>query len=173
MKALNTNKSSFKSLFLTMILFVWVNYTFAQPVLPQRTLTVTPMQAIQFGTLCLTGGSGGTVTVGWDGSRTSTGNVVLLAMAPIAQPAIFEIKLCQGRNVIITFAATTTLTGNFGGSLTLDIGPTEQGPNGSSFSTNSDCNFITPLRVGGTLHIPGEAPSGIYSGSFDITFNQE
>lgn len=173
MKTLFTNKYSFKSLFLTVILFVCAFFSFAQPVLPQRSLTVTPTQSIQFGTLCLTGGAGGTVTVGWDGSRTSSGDIVLLAMAPTAQPAIFEIKLCQGRNVVITFAPSTTLTGNNGGFLTLDIGPTEQGPNGSVFSTNSDCDFITPLRVGGTLHIPGSAPSGTYSGSFDITFNQE
>jgi hypothetical protein len=94
-------------------------------------------------------------------------------MAPTAQPAIFEIKLCQGRNVIITFSATTTLTGSNGGSLTLDIGPTEKGINGASFTSNSDCNFITPLRVGGTLNIPGTAIPGTYTGSFDITFNQE
>jgi hypothetical protein len=98
---------------------------------------------------------------------------VLLAIAPTAQPAIFEVTLCQGRNVIITFSPTTTLTNGTGGSLTLNIGPTEQGGNNASFTTNNDCNFITPLRVGGTLVIPGSAPSGTYSGSFDITFNQE
>ena len=148
-------------------------HSFAQPDLPQRSLTVTATQAIHFGTLCVTGGAGGTVTVGYDGTRTSTGNIALLSIAPTAQPAIFEIKLCQGRNVIITFSATTTLTGSNGGSLTLDIGPTEKGINGASFTTNSDCNFITPLRVGGTLHIPGTAIPGTYTGSFDITFNQE
>ncbi len=172
MESSSTYKHFFKSLFLTMIFVVCISFSYAQPALPQRTLTVTPTQAIQFGTFCVSG-SGGTVTVGWDGNRTSSGNIVLLAMSPTAQPAIFEIKLCQGRHVNISFAATTTLTGGAGGSITLDIGPTEKGPNGSSFATNSDCNFITPLRVGGTLHIPGSAPPGTYTGSFDITFNQE
>src|SRR4030042_40036 len=138
MAALNTNKHFLKLLFFTTVLFVCVNASFAQPDLPQRSLTVTAAQAIHFGTLCVTGGAGGTVTVGYDGSRASTGDVVLLPIAPTAQPAIFEIKLCQGRNVIITFSATTTLTGSNGGSLTLDIGPTEQGTNGSSFATNRD-----------------------------------
>ena len=147
--------------------------SYAQPELPHRSLTVTPTQAIHFGTLCVTGGAGGTVTEGYDGTRTSTGSIALLSISPTAQPAIFEIKLCEGRNVIITFSATTTLTGSSGGTLTLDIGPTEKGPNGASFTTNSDCNFITPLRVGGTLHIPGTAIPGTYTGSFDITFNQE
>ncbi|MDP3441417.1 MAG: DUF4402 domain-containing protein [Ignavibacteria bacterium] len=165
MKALNTHKRFLKLLFLTTILFFYVSFSFAQ-------LTVTATQAINFGTICLTGSSG-TVTVGYDGSRTSTGNILLLSMAPIAQPAIFEIKLCPGGNVIITFDATTTLTGSNGGELTLDIGPTEKGPNGSIFATNSDCNIMTPLRVGGTLHVPGTAISGTYTGSFVITFNQQ
>jgi len=168
-----TNKKNLKLLFFTSVLIVCVNALYAQPDLPQRSLTITATQAIHFGTLCVTGGAGGTVTVGYDGSRSSTGSIALLSIAPAAQPAIFEIKLCQGRNVIITFSATTNLTGSNGGSLTLDIGPTEKGINGASFTTNSDCNFITPLRVGGTLNIPGTALPGTYTGSFDITFNQE
>lgn len=156
-----------------MIFVVCVSFSFAQPALPQRTLIVTPTQSIQFGAFCLTGGAGGTVTVGWDGHRTTTGNIVLLAAAPTAQPAIFEIKLSQGRNVNISFEASTSLSGSAGGLITLEIGPTEKGPNGCSFSTNNDFNFITPLRVGGTLHISGSAPPGTYTGSFNITFNQE
>lgn len=173
MKTFNTNNRLLKLLFLTAVLFAGVRTSYAQPDLPQRSLTVTATQAIHFGTFCVTGGAGGTVTVGYDGSRTSTGDIVLLPVSPTAQPAIFEITLCQGRNVIITFSATTTITGSLGGSLVLDIGPTEKGINGATFLTNSDCNFITPLRVGGTLHVPGTAIAGSYSGSFDITFNQE
>lgn len=172
MKELNQLKLYLKLLFFTMAFFFCVNLSFAQPGLPQRTITVTPTQAINFGTISATG-SGGTVTVGWDGSRSSTGDIYLLATAPTAQPAIFEIKLCQGRNVIITYAATTILNGDNGGTLTLNIGPTEKGINGVSFLTNNDCNFITPLRVGGTLHVPGTVIPGAYTGSFDITFNQE
>jgi hypothetical protein len=171
MKAINTKKDSLRLLFFSAIFFVCVNASYAQPDLPQRSLTVTATQAIHFGSLCVTGGAGGTVTVGYDGSRTSTGDIVLLS--PAAQPAIFEIKLCQGRNVVISFSPATILTGSNGGSLTLDVGPTEEGINGSSFATNSDCNYVTPLRVGGTLHIPGTALAGTYTGSFDITFNQE
>jgi hypothetical protein len=159
--------------FASIALLGGIGECFAQPELPQRGLTVTPTQAIHFGTLCVTGGAGGTVTVGYDGTRTATGNIALLSISPTAQPAIFEIKLCQGRNVIITFSTTTMLTGSEGGSLVLDIGPTEMGVNGASFATNSDCNFITPLRVGGTLHVPGTALPGTYTGTFDITFNQE
>jgi hypothetical protein len=173
MKTLITGKC-FSKLFFNAIVFCYcVNLSYSQPTLPQRTLTVTATQAIHFGTLCVIGPAGGTVTVGYDGSRTSTGTITLLSMEPTAQPAIFEVKLCQGRNVIITFLPTTILSGSNGGSLTLDIGPTEKGINGAFFPTNSDCNFITPLRVGGTLHVPGTAVPGIYTGSFSVTFNQE
>jgi hypothetical protein len=167
------NKELTKVLLITTITLLYTIVSYAQPGLPQRSLTVTPTQAIHFGTLCVTGGAGGTVTVGYDGTRTSTGSITLLSVSPTAQPAIFEIKLCEGRNVIITFSPTTILTGSNGGSLTLDIGPTEKGPDGAGFTTNSDCNFVTPLRVGGTLHIPGTAIPGDYTGTFDITFNQE
>ena len=172
MKQLNTTKWFIKWLLLAATFLTCVSYAYAQPDLPQRSLTVTATQAIHFGTLWA-GATGGEVIVNWDGSRSSTGDVVLLAMAPLAQPAIFEVKICHGRNIIITFSPTTLLTNGTGSSLTLEIGPTEQGGNNASFPTNYDCNFITPLRVGGTLIIPGSAPPGTYSGSFDITFNQE
>lgn len=173
MKSVISNRHFAKLLFLATLLFACANFSSAQPVLPQRTITVTATQSIHFGTLCTLGWPGGTVIVGWDGSRTSTGNLLLLSMSPTAQPAIFEVKLCEGRSISITFDATTTLTGSQGGSLTMDLGPTEKGSNGASFSTNGDCNFITPLRMGGTLHVPGSPIPGTYSGSFAITFNQE
>jgi hypothetical protein len=74
--------------------------------------------------------------------------------------------------VIITYDPTTTIT-NGVPSLTLNIGPTEKGPSGSSFPVSNDCNFITTLRVGGTLDVPGGSPSGIYNGSFSMTFTQQ
>ena len=77
---------------IALIASLWINISFAQPAFPQKTITVTPTQSIHFGTLS-TFGSGGTVVVGWDGSRTSTGDIVLIPISPVAQPAIFEIKL--------------------------------------------------------------------------------
>lgn len=161
-------------LWLTLLICFCGTIAFAQPVLPQRSITITPTQGIHFGTFCKTGTSGGTVILGWNGSRTCTGDIAPLNMAPTAHEAIFAIKLCEGRNVTVTYDATSELTGSNGGeTLTLDLGPTEKGGIGSSFSTNSDCNFITPLRMGGTLHVPGTAVPGTYTGSFAITFNQQ
>ncbi len=167
-----SNRDFLKLFLLTLVFLLLKGLSFAQPILPQRTITVSATQAMHFGTLCLNGTTGGSVTLGYNGVRTSS-DIYLSALAPAAQPAIFEIKLCEGRNVIITYSPTITLTGSNGGSFELDIGPTEYGVSGSSFPVISDCNFITPIRVGGTLHIPDYAPAGIYTGSFDIIFEQE
>jgi hypothetical protein len=169
MKIVKLNRIFLKLMFLTSILFFCLSALHAQPNLPQRTITVQPTQAIDFGTFYVI--SAGTITVDWQGIVSTTGGVVSLSVAS-ARPAIFDIKLCQGRNVIITYDPTTTIT-NGVPSLTLNIGPTEKGPSGSSFPVSNDCNFITILRVGGTLDVPGGAPSGIYNGSFPMTFTQQ
>ncbi len=160
-------------LFFSLVMSLYKSFAFSQPALPQRFITVSSSQPIHFGTFCVTSSLGGTITVGYDGSRTSTGSIVLLAVAPFAKPAIFEIKICQGRSISINFSPFTTLSGNNGGSLLFEIGPSEIGGNGSIFITNSDCDFITPLRIGGTLHISGFSPPGVYSGNFNITLIQE
>lgn len=162
-----------KILIVAIVIFFTVHSAFAQTPVTQSSVTVTATQAINFGTFCLTGNKGGTITVGWDGTRTSTGDVRLLSGTQSAKAAIFELKVCQAKNITIIFDATIDLTNNNEGSFTLDIGPTERGGNNTCFPANSDCDFITPLRVGGTLHIPGTATRGSYSGNFAISFFQE
>ena len=170
MKTAYLNKSFLKLLFATLISFCCLNVSYAQPVLPQRTITVQATQEIDFGTFCVA--SVGTITVDWQGNVSTTGGVVSLSSTS-AHPAIFDIKLCQGRNVTITYNPTTILTGSNGGSVTLNVGPTEKGVSGSEFPVNNNCNFITTLRVGGTLEVSGGSPAGTYSGSFSIDFTQE
>jgi hypothetical protein len=158
-------------------LFLFVISAYSQPGLPSRTVTVHSTQAINFGSFCLVnnGSSGGTVTVDWQGNRTATGQVMLLNSGPAPQAAIFEINLCPGRLVVINYPLSTMLTGSNGGSVKLNIGPTEKGLSGSAFQVNTDCSFITQLRVGGTLIIGSNTanPGGDYSGNFSITFNQQ
>lgn len=169
MKVLGKNKWVLNVLFLTIALLVCVSFSYAQPVLPQRTVTVQATQAIDFGTFWVT--SAGTITVDWQGTVSTTGGVISLSSST-TRPAIFDIKLCQGRNVTITYDPTTTLT-NGVQTLTLNVGPTEKGTSGSSFPVTSDCTFITTLRVGGTLDVPVGASSGAYNGNFSMTFTQE
>lgn len=160
-------------LILSIAFLSYIGLPLAQPPLPQRSITVTSTQGIHFGTFCLVGTAGGTITVGYDGSRSSTGGILLLPKPPTAHPAIFEIKLCEGRLVTINYDVVTTLDGSKGGSLSLNLGPTEKGLNGSNFAINSDCNFITPLRVGGTLQVLGTASPGSYNGNIAVTFNRQ
>lgn len=150
-----------------------VSCSYGQPALPTRSIEVNASQSLQFGTFALTGGAGGSVLVDYDGGRTASGSVALLAVAPYAQPAIFEVKLLQGRNINIDYSATTILTGSDGGSLTMNIGPTDKGVSTADFPTNNSRDFTTLLRVGGILEIPSGAIPGSYTGTFFITFNQE
>ncbi len=169
MKKKILNRAFSRLLFLITVFLFCLRVSYAQPGLPQRTVTVQPTQAIDFGVFYVV--SEGTITVDWQGVVTTTGGVVSLSNTTV-HPAILDIKLCKGRNVTITYEPTTTIT-NGTPSLTLNVGPTEKGPSGSSFPVTSDCNFITTLRVGGTLDVPSASPTGVYNGSFSITFTQE
>jgi hypothetical protein len=160
------NKPFLKLLFF--ILFSCLNTAYSQPSLPQRTVSATPTQPIDFGTFYVT--SAGTITVNWQGSVSTTGGVVVVSSVN-ARPAIFDITLCQGRNVTLTYNPTTTIT-NGAISITLTLGDTEKGPNGTTFRVDTNCTFITTLRVGGTLDIPNGAATGVYTGSFSMNFTQ-
>ena len=169
---ISSTKSVFQKLWaLSIISFFCFNVSFAQPEKTQLSITASLTQSINFGSFCVIGNSGGTITIAFDGSRTSTGGIVLLSNAPIATQAIYEIKLSHAAKISITYNAQTMLTNSSGGKLMLDVGPTDKGINGSSFTIGGQNNFSAQLYLGGTLHIPGTAPPGNYSGSFDITFN--
>lgn len=178
MQIAHLSKTSLKLPFLGIIYFFIVS-VYAQPSLPSRALSVQATQSLNFGTFALTGGGDGILSIGTDGYRNAVQNVFLSELSPIAQPAIFEIRLCQGRNVTINFDATTQLTRIGGGQMSLSIGPAKREgittdlKNGDTFAIQNNCNFITILRVGGTLNIPSNSLPGQYTGSFEITFNQE
>lgn len=142
----------------------------AQPTLPQRGITVLPTQPIDFGAFYVNGA--GTIEVDFQGNVNVTGGVISLNTTTVT-PAIFEIKLCQGRTITINYDASVMITGSNGGELELGIGPTERGIAGDEFPSANDCNFITVLRVGGKLIVPANAVPGIYTGSFPMNFVQE
>jgi hypothetical protein len=148
----------------------------AQPGLPQRTATVSATQTLNFGDLTIiSGSSGGTVSVDYNGSRTATGNIVLLNLGNSFHQAIFEFKLCPGRLVTINYSPTVTLNGSGSGNILLHIGPTNRGVNGTSFTSNSGCDNINLISVGGTIDVGSMSsnPPGLYTGSFDLIFIQQ
>lgn len=158
-----------KIIFLIIVFFY--NFLYTQPVLPQRTITLDATQALSFGTF-YNKANGGTISVSWQGVLSTTGDIIVM---PGSQglPAIYAVKLCQGRNIKITYPKTSKLTNSDGHSLTLDIGPTEKGASGAVFASEQNCNFITILRVGATLHIPQNTHKGFYTGGFAVSFDQQ
>ena len=112
-----------KLLCITIVFLICTQWVKAQPVLPQRTVTAQPTQAIDFGVFYVI--SAGTITVDWQGTVSTTGGVVSLSTAT-ARPAIFDIKLCEGRNVTITYNPTTTLY-NGAEMLNLNVGLLKRG----------------------------------------------
>ena len=166
-------KNSIRTFKYILIIIIFYSFSgYAQPGLPQRSITLYAAQALDFGKF-YDEGSGGSITVDWRGIRSSTGSIYG-TISSLVSPAIFEIKLCQGRAITISYPQTSTLTGKRnGGSIILNIGPTEKGGNGVTFATDQNCDFITILRVGGTLNIPANTPVDDYTGSFEISFDQQ
>jgi len=154
------------------------SYGLAQsgPNLPQRTALVSATQALHFGDLTvLSNSSGGTVSVDYNGIRSATGSVVLLNMGNAAQQGIFELKICPGRLINITYNNTITLTGSNGGSLLLHVGPANIGASGATFLSNKGCDDTHYITVGGTLDVSSVSsnPAGLYTGTFSLTFVQQ
>lgn len=150
------------------------------PPLPQRTATATVTQHLSFGDLSLESTSaGGTVTIDYTGSRSSTGDLYLLNLGyPVAQ-AILEFHLCPGRSVKVLFNPLVQLTN---GSHTMNlainrlrIGTTLITTSGQSFFSNKGCNDTHYIEVGGTLTVGNllSNPPGEYIGTFSVTLAQE
>lgn len=128
------------------------------------------MQELSFGSFS-TGASGGTVLINPSGFRSSTGSVILLGGG--FYPAIFDIRLVPGRMVQIVLGLSAQLERlGGGGSMTMQIGPTDKG---SSFVTSGGHPFRNPVAIGGILYVGSDAanPPGEYQGFFYVSFIQE
>lgn len=150
------------------------------PPLPQRTATATVTQHLSFGDISLDATSaGGTVTVDYTGSRSSTGDVYLLNLGYPVEQAILEFHLCPGRSVKVLFNPLVQLThGSYSMNMAIDrlrIGTTLITTSGQSFFSNKGCNDTHYIEVGGTLTLGNlmTNPPGEYTGSFSVTLAQE
>jgi len=132
---------------------------------------VSTVQHLNFGDIIL-GPTGGTVTVHSDGTRTSTGDIVLGNFGSSYSPALIEVEANRGTLITILNGPDATLTGSNGGTMTMHIGlsyPT------SPFVTTYNYPARTLVYIGGTLTVGTSSanPEGAYSGSFMVTFIQE
>lgn len=131
---------------------------------------VNPAQGLNFGAF-YQGGSGGTVTVYPNGSRSTTGSVIQTSQGFSFSPAIFEVDAEPGTLVTILNGPDVTLTGSNGGTMILSIGNADPP---SPFIATATSPSRTLIRIGGTLTIgnPLANPPGNYNGTFSVTFIQ-
>ncbi|HNP24599.1 MAG TPA: DUF4402 domain-containing protein [Panacibacter sp.] len=140
---------------------------------PPRPISVyvNPAQGLIFGAF-FQGITGGSVILYPDGSRSSTGDLVLANLGMPFSPAIFEVDANPGALISILNGPDVTLTGSNGGTLRLHIGTSSTG---TPFIATAVPPNRTEVRIGGILSA-GNAlanPSGVYSGYFAVTFIQE
>jgi hypothetical protein len=131
-------------------------------------VSVYPVKDLSFGAFIL-GNVGGTVTVSNDGTRTSTGDLVLGNFGVFYFPATFEIEAQAGTIISILNGPDVQLSGSNGGNITLRLGTSDLG---SPFTTTLPFPQRTTVNIGGRLTIGTQQtnPAGNYSGTFSVTF---
>ncbi|MFT4645751.1 MAG: hypothetical protein ACI8ZX_002169, partial [Planctomycetota bacterium] len=60
---------------ITILLVLYAQFCWAQPSLPQRSITLNPTQELFFGKF-YDKGNGGSISVDWQGNRTTSGDTV-------------------------------------------------------------------------------------------------
>lgn len=134
-------------------------------------ITTYTIQGFDFGTF-YQGSTGGTINLSTSGSRSATGDVILMNAWLASSQAIFDLETTAGTTISILNGSDITLSGSNGGTLKLSLEATDLG---SPFTTTAVPPARTRLNVAGKLTIGSRAtsPPGTYSGTFSITFNQE
>jgi len=132
------------------------------------TVTVNTAQYLSFGVF-IQNGTNGAVTVDYNGTRSSSGSIILPSISSIITPALFIVDAEPGTLVTIMNGPTAILSGNNGGTLILTIGESSVG---NPFITRGK---TTNVYIGGTLQVGalGANPAGFYNGSFQVTFIQQ
>jgi hypothetical protein len=157
---------------ITAIFFMVVHLALFSQEPPPRPITITVTgQGLSFGAFSQ-GAAGGTVTITSAGSRSATGDIILLNLGYTFSTALFQITGNPGTLVSLLNGPDVSLPGSNGGSMLLHIGSSSPA---SPFIINTVPPAYTSLNVGGVLTVgnPGSNPPGSYSGNFNITFIQE
>jgi hypothetical protein len=144
-----------------------------QPPPPPRPISVyaDPQQGLVFGTI-FRGPTGGNIIIYPDGSRSVTGDLIESNLGPPFSSAFFEVEANPGTVVSILNGPDVVLHGSNGGTAILEIGDASTG---SPFITLEQPPVRTMVRIGGVLRVGGPLTtiSGVYSGSFYVTFIQQ
>jgi hypothetical protein len=175
MKRKGHNNTAFRRMTMAAVFFLFfglLSSIQAQPH-PPRPIVVTfnSSQPLAFGAFT-PGISGGTVIISPDGSRSSTGDIVLFSLGYPYTAAMFYVRANPGTVISILNTPPVTLTGSGGGSMSLQAGGSLPA---SPFVTTLPWPQQTTVLIGGTLTAGNIAsnPPGTYTGSFIVTFVQE
>ncbi len=136
----------------------------------QAQIEVFTVQQLSFGAFAL-GNNGGTLSLNHDGTRTATGDIILVNQTSYYS-VLFEIEAPLGSNIHIQNGPDVGLQGTNGGEVTLSLGDSSTG---SPFVTQVSPPDRTTVAISTTLTVGGlaETPPGDYQGSFSVTFIQE
>jgi len=132
-----------------------------------QAVKVTKVQDLSFG-LIVSDSIGGLVVVGPDGSRSSTGPVLLMQSQNGAafQPAQFVVTGAAG--FVYTISLPTdgqSISSNGTSSATMSVDTFVSDPIGTAALISG----VSTFKVGATLHVQAGKVAGAYSGSFSVT----
>ncbi|MDQ3278278.1 MAG: DUF4402 domain-containing protein [Bacteroidota bacterium] len=130
---------------------------------------ISVSQHMNFGAFTV-GAGGGSVIMSNSGTRTANGNVILLTGGTTSLQAIFELELPTGTIVTVVNGPDATLTGNNGGSMSLQLGNASPA---SPFATTAVPPARTQVKVGGTLSVGNATIPGTYRGQFVVSFHYQ
>ncbi|HSI69010.1 MAG TPA: DUF4402 domain-containing protein [Gillisia sp.] len=155
-------------IFFTGIFAVTNMYAQENPPIPVA-VEVRNAQFLNFGSFTV-GPLGGTVSVDFNGTRNSTGDIHLLNIGSSSVSyAIFDVYANPGTILQIQYPTEVKLVGPPASDVRLTIDPDREIETGRIFVTTMNPHEV---NVGGTLNIlTGDAaPPGPYNGSFSLTF---
>lgn len=139
---------------------------------PPRPIRIYPTaQTLSFGAF-YHGALGGSVIIDPSGTRSSTGDIVLLGLSFPYSAAMFEVHAHPGTIIAILNGPDVPLIGSPSGSMNLRIGSSIPA---SPFVSNVQFSTGIPLYIGGTLTVGNSVanPPGSYTGTFEITIVRE
>lgn len=124
-------------------------------------ITITESQALDFGSMAA--GTGGTVVIATDGSRTGTGAVVLSSMA-VGQQGIFAVAGQLNYTYAITLPTTDQTL--IKGADSMVVNTFVSNPSGTGTLDGTGAQNIS---VGATLTVGSAQVPGVYSGTYPIS----
>lgn len=185
MTPLNTNKQFFKAWFLTTVLFVCCNVSFAQPPLPQhnqsnfkvsdinakivQALTLSETQPLHFGTMTIPTAPASVILdhTGLRSVGNGTGNIILLSQAPVATVAAYHVIGSADATYAIQLPFSTTITNGIpANDMTVNSFTSSKGFGNNGILNGAGNDSFT---VGATLNLFSGQPAAVYTGTFNVT----